>query len=254
MFGPGGRYVRGVKAAAILASLLLLADVRPVRAEEVVDLELVLAIDASSSVDESEWRLQMDGYAAAFRDGRVQATIFSGPSKRVAVSVLIWADATVPKSETPWFLLATPGDAENFASLMSGLPRGTEGGTGIGAGIAAAIRKLDRNEYVAPRQVVDVSGDGRETPAREVVVLMPQARAMARARGVTVNGLAILNEDPDLALWYRNNVINGQGSFVLTASDYADFAEAIRLKLIREIEHQERLSGAPKRPRPLGPG
>jgi len=189
-----------VKAPAVLAILLLLWPCPASRAQEAVDLELVLAIDASSSVDEREWRLQMEGYAAAFRDARVRAAIRSGPAKAIAVSVLFWADATVPKSETGWFLLAAPGDAESFATLMSGLPRGTEGGTGIGAGIAAAIRKLDRNDFSAPRQVVDVSGDGRETPAREVVVLMPQARAMAQARGVTVNGLAILNEDPDLAL------------------------------------------------------
>ncbi len=214
----------------------------PAWAEDRVDLELVLAIDASSSVDEGEWRLQMDGYARAFRDSGVQAAILSGPSKRIAISVLVWADATVPKSETAWFLLSGADDAEKFAALMSALPRGTEGGTGIGAGIAAAIRKLDHNEFTAPRQVVDVSGDGRETPAREVVVLMPQARAMAGARGVTVNGLAILNEDAGLALWYRDNVISGPGSFVVPAADFHDFPEAILRKLIREIEHQERLS------------
>jgi hypothetical protein len=186
----------------------------------------------------------MDGYAAAFRDPRVQAVLRSGPAGRVAVSVLIWADATVPKSETGWFVLATPDDAERFASLMSALRRRTQGGTGIGAGIAAAIRKFDRNGLQAPRQVVDVSGDGRETPAREVVVLMPAARAMARARGVTVNGLAILNEDAGLANWYANNVISGPGSFVIPVADFDAFSEAIVRKLVREIEWQERLTGS----------
>jgi hypothetical protein len=125
---------------------------------------------------------------------------------------------------------------------MQALPRAALGGTGIGAGLAAAIRKLDRNGITAPRQVVDVSGDGRETPAREVVVLIPMANAMAWARGVTVNGLAILNDDPALATWYRDNVIAGRGAFVMTATDYDDFAQAILEKLLREIEHQERLS------------
>jgi hypothetical protein len=221
---------------------LLLALASPACAEEAVDLELVLAIDGSSSVDEDEFALQMNGYAAAFRDARVQEAIVSGPRHAIAVSVLIWADATVPKSSTPWFALAGPADAETFATLMAGLPRGTEGGTGIGSGIAAAMRRLDRNSFVAPRQVVDVSGDGRETPARELVVTMPMAHAMARARGVTVNGLAILNEQPDLARWYRDNVIAGPGSFVMRAADYHDFAEAITRKLIKEIEWQERLS------------
>lgn len=228
--------------ARTLVALALLAVGPTVQAEEIADLELVLAIDASSSVDETEWRLQMQGYAAAFRDARVQGVIRSGPSRQVAVSVLVWADATVPKWETAWFLLAGPADAERFAALMQGLQRGTEGGTGIGAGVAAAIRKFDRNGITAPRQVVDVSGDGRETPARDVVVLMPAARAMARARGVTVNGLAIANEDSGLADWYRNNVINGPGSFVIRAADFEAFAEAILAKLIREIEWQERMT------------
>jgi hypothetical protein len=101
---------------------------------------------------------------------------------------------------------------------------------------------FDRNGIAAPRQVVDVSGDGRETPPREVVVMMPMAHAMAVARSVTVNGLAIVNEDAGLAAWYRDNVIAGSGSFVVTAADYADFAEAIVRKLAREIEWQPRLT------------
>lgn len=228
---------------AVLTSLLLAwATPALAVAEELVDLELVLAIDASSSVDEAEWALQMQGYAAAFRDPRVQAALRSGPSGRIAVAVVIWADATVPKWNGPWFVLATAVQAESFALSISGLARNAEGGTGIGAGIAAAIRRFERNGLAAPRQVVDVSGDGRETPAREVVVLMPMARAMARARGVTINGLAILNEDARLAEWYRENVIFGPGSFVMTAAGFADFSEAIAAKLIREIEHEERLT------------
>ena len=108
---------------------------------------------------------------------------------------MVWADATVPRWESEWFVLAGPGEAEASADFMANLPRSPEGGTGIGMGLAAAIRKLDRNGLSAPRQVVDVSGDGRETPPRENVVMMPMARALARARGVTVNGLAIVNEE-----------------------------------------------------------
>ena len=215
---------------------------RPVAAEELVDLELVLAIDASSSVDDTEWALQMQGYAAAFREPRVLAAIRSGPTKRIAVAVLVWADSSVPTWGGDWFVLATPDDAARFATFMAGLERRAEGGTGIGAGVSMAIRKLDRNGLAAPRQVVDVSGDGRETPAREIVVLMPMARAMAAARGVTINGIVVENEDPGIAAWYRNNVMSGPGSFVISAADYADFAEAIVRKLIREIEWAEKLS------------
>ena len=230
-----------MKAPGLLLAALLFTAV-PARAQDVVDLELVLAIDVSSSVEEAEYQLQMQGFAAAFRDSAVQAAIVSGPAGRIAVATILWADATTPKAHGPWFVLAGAEDAEGFASYMARLQRTVEGGTGIGAGIAAGIRMFDRNAYQAPRQVVDVSGDGRETPAREYTVLIPMARAMASARGVSVNGLAIINEDPDLAGWYRDNVIAGPGSFVIAATDFEDFAEAIRRKLIREIEHQERLT------------
>ena len=236
--GTFSLWEKGVRA--LLLSLLLLPT--PALAEEEVDLELVLAIDASSSVDEAEWELQRQGYAAAFRDTRVQAALSSGPKRRVALSVLVWADATVPKWSGEWFVLSTPADGERFGNYLAALPRIPEGGTGIGAGLAMAIRKLDRNGFSAPRQVVDVSGDGRETPAREVVVMIGMAQAMARARGVTVNGLAILNEDAGLTTWYRDKVIAGAGSFVVSVADYADFAEAITLKLLREIEHKDRLA------------
>jgi hypothetical protein len=148
----------------------------------------------------------------------------------------------VPRWDSEWFVVADAAGSEVLASFMAALPRVPMGGTGIGAGLAAAIRKLDRNGMTAPRQVVDVSGDGRETPPRETVVLIPMANAMARARGVMVNGLAIVNEDPGLAAWYRYNVINGAGSFVVTANNYEDFSDAIRRKLLREIVHQERMS------------
>jgi hypothetical protein len=225
---------------ACLAALVLATQAAA--ADDVVDLELVLAIDASSSVDDPEWALQRDGYAAAFRDPRIQAALASGPLKRIAVAVVVWADATEPRWDSDWSVLAGPADGDRFADFMAALPRIPIGGTGIGMGLAAAIRKLERNAIAAPRQVVDVSGDGRETPPRENVVLIDMAQAMARARGVTVNGLAILNEDSGLATWYRDNVIAGQGSFVVSAASYEDFSEAIVRKLLREIHHPARLT------------
>ncbi len=210
------------RSGALAAILIAFTLASSARADEPVDLELVLAIDASSSVDPNEWALQRLGYARAFRDPEIQAAFASGPNKRVAVAVVVWADATVPRWESGWFVLATPADGDRMGDFMAALPRVPEGGTGIGAGIATAIRKFDRNGLSAPREVVDVSGDGRETPPRENVVLIGMARAMADARGVTVNGLAIVNEE-DLSLdtWYRDNVITGPGSFVITATDYS---------------------------------
>ena len=232
------------RAAEFIAALVisLFALTGGGAADELVDLELVLAIDGSSSIDDGEFALEMQGYAAAFRDPAVRNAVASGPTKRIAVTAIVWADASVPKMETAWFVLASAADIDRFATFMETLPRGAVGGTGIGAGVAAAIRRLDRNGIVAPRQVVDVSGDGRETPAREVVVLMPMARAMAAARGVTINGLAIENEDPGIAAWYRNNVMSGPDAFVVAATDFEDFVDAIRRKLLREIKWPERMS------------
>lgn len=228
---------RILPAAWLALSLCHAAAAQPLE----VDLELVLAIDASSSVDEGEFSLQMDGIATAFRQPRVVEAIRGGATGRIAVAIVLWADATVPKFDTDWYVIEQPNDALAFADLAASLPRGVVGGTGIGDGIAVAMRKFDRNNIAGTRQVVDVSGDGRETPPREIVVTMPTARSMALSRGVTINGLAILNEDETLDAWYRNHVIVGANSFVMTVDDFDDFANAMTRKLIREIDDHPKL-------------
>lgn len=227
-------------AAALLAAIACdaLAQNAP------VDLEIVFAVDASGSVDQREYRLQMAGIAAAFRDKAVYEAIAGGPKGRIAVSVLVWAEASRPKQEGPWFLVATPADAELFARHVEAIERRISGGTGIGAGLAWALRMLDANGIASARRVVDVSGDGPETPPRETVVLIDQARAMALSRGITVNGLAILADDPDLAAWYAGHVVAGPDSFVMAAANFDDYARAFRRKLLREIKPEQRVSTA----------
>ncbi len=166
----------------------------------------------------------------------MQAAIAAGPIGRIAVALTLWGDAEVPKDQTDWYGISTAAEARALAAIIDALPRRVTGGTGMGAGLGHAMRMFDRNGYQGSHQVVDVSGDGRETPPRVVVLLMPDARSMAHARGVTINGLAILNEDRDLKSWYLNEVATGPGHFVMAVDDYGDFAEAMRRKLIREIE------------------
>ncbi|MCR9220558.1 MAG: DUF1194 domain-containing protein [Alphaproteobacteria bacterium] len=226
-----------MRALIGLMAGLALCAAGPAAAQERVDLELVLAVDASYSIDNREFRLQMDGIAAAFRDPEVQAAIASGPIGAIAVALVVWAEPTIPKDPGPWMALRGPADAEAFAASVERFPRRVSGGTGIGSGVAFAARWMGRNGYEGTRKVIDVSGDGRETPAREFVVQLPQARAMADALGVTINGLAILNEDTKLDGWYREHVITGFGAFVMSAATLDHFAEAMRRKLIREIEH-----------------
>ncbi|MGH6854739.1 MAG: DUF1194 domain-containing protein [Aestuariivirga sp.] len=207
-----------------------------------VDLALVLAVDASGSVDDREFALQLAGIATGFRDPKVRSVIKSGPERRIAVALLVWADHQVPKDRTGWFVLASDQDMENFARVAETFPRHQNGATGIGEGLAASLRAIDTSGLEARRRVVDISGDGRETAAREFVVLLPQARAMAYARGITVNGLAITNEDPELLSYYRNAVEAGSGSFTLPVTGYEVFAEAMRRKLLREIEYRPAIS------------
>jgi hypothetical protein len=224
----------------VLAAVLFC--VLPARAEEHrVDLKLVLAVDASGSVDENEYALQIGGIAAAFRDPAVREAIRSGPAKSIAVNITVWAQHEVPKDSTGWTILASDADIERFAAMVASLPRRVNGGTGMGAGLAASLHALETSGIEAVREVVDISGDGAESPARDYVVMMPQARQMATARGVVVNGLAILGE-ANVEEWYRRNVLIGPGSFLIVARYYADFAEAMRRKLLREITHDARLS------------
>jgi hypothetical protein len=233
------------RSAAVVLALVLTIAGDLARAEgQAVDLEIVLAVDASGSVDEDEWRLQMDGIAGALRDAAVQAAILGGPAGAIAAAVVVWADATLPKQETDWAVLDSPAAIEAFARTVERMPRKVGGGTGIGDGLAIALDMIRYNGIEAPRQVVDVSGDGKETPPRdEIAILIGQARGVAQQRGVTVNGLAILADEPELDRWYRNNVIAGPSSFVMTATDYRDFARAMREKLLREIE--VRIGGTP---------
>jgi hypothetical protein len=232
---------------AILAAVLLLplcaALAGPARAQEAVDLQLVLAIDGSGSIDEEELALQIGGIATAFRDAEVQAAIAAGPLQRIAVAAIIWAEANLPKDTLPWHLVQDRDSAERFAAAVAGFRRKVAiGGTGIGKAIVTAVRLIDRSGYTSGRRVVDLSGDGEETAFRDYSVPVDQARAVAASRGVTVNGLAILSDEPELDVYYRRSVIVGPGAFVMTAGSFQDFARAVRLKLLREIEDRPLIS------------
>jgi hypothetical protein len=224
----------------IAAWLLLTVSVQ---AQDVLaDLELALAVDSSASVDDGEYRLQLQGIAHGIRDRQVLEAIAAGAHGRIAVMLSVWAEAEVPKDFSDWYLISNAADAERFATLVETFPRRLSGGTGLGAGIARTIAAFDNNGITAERQVIDVSGDGEETTPRSFVVIISQARAMAMARGVTINGLAVLNEVPDLDAWYRRHMQTGPGSFVMSVASYEDFAQAMRRKLLREVLHLPQLS------------
>ncbi|NNE21064.1 MAG: DUF1194 domain-containing protein [Rhizobiales bacterium] len=205
-------------------------------AQERVDIELVLAVDASGSVNPREFQLQLSGIANAFRDDSIQQAIVSGSHRRIAASLLVWSDAAFNVYSTKWYILSDAASADRFAEVVESYQKRSGGGTGIGNGLAYAVRSIAANGIEGTRRIVDVSGDGPETtPWFRKGIVLPQARALAQRDGIMVNGLAILNDFPELDTWYRENVKSGPGSFVMRAANYEDFAVAIREKLWREI-------------------
>ncbi|MEM6662931.1 MAG: DUF1194 domain-containing protein [Pseudomonadota bacterium] len=225
---------------AVIAALLVIWS-SVARAETPVDLELVLAVDASGSVDEREFLLQLGGIAAGFRDPEVQDAITSGQLGRIAVALMIWSDARSKKAVSRWAMVDSAASANAFADLvLSQVTRRKsflgKGGTGIGSAIGRGAKMIRLNDFDGARKVIDVSGDGHETPLRHGEgMALPEGKRRARRQGITVNGLAIITDNPGLTSYYERKVIRGSGSFVITANGYDDFSRAMKLKLLREI-------------------
>lgn len=227
--------------SATFAVVTLFVSAQQASAQLAVDLELVLAVDASGSVDDDEFRLQLHGIAAAFRDPKVVEAISRGFHGHIAVALLVWSDAHVPKDRGKWYVIRSAEDAEAFALLAHYHPRRVRNGaTGIGAGIGTAIDMMRYNGLNGTRRVVDVSGDGIESPLDTSLTvgatLLKDAHKLGNKLGIIVNGLAITNDVPNLDVWYENNVRMGPGSFVMRAENYGDFERAMRAKLLREID------------------
>ena len=195
-----------------------------------VDIALCLAVDASSSVDHDEFGLMMGGLAEAFRDPAVAAAASGGPRGAAAVSVILWS--VTQEVAVPWMLVADAAGAASLAEALDAVPRLVPpGATALGEAMRAALTSLATFPGQAARLVIDISGDGAGNAG---IPSAPVRDAAVRA-GVTVNGLAVVNEEPDLPAHYAAEVIGGPGAFVMECRDYADFAEAIRRKLVREL-------------------
>ncbi|MBP0494564.1 DUF1194 domain-containing protein [Pararoseomonas indoligenes] len=197
-----------------------------------VDVALCLAVDASSSVDHDEFGLMMGGLAAAFRDPEVVAAAAGGPRGAAAVAAVLWSGPGAQAVAVPWMVVDGEESAAALADAVDSAPRLVPAGaTALGEGLTAALRLLAEFPAKAGRQVVDVSGDG----AGNAGIPSGPVRDAAVGAGVTVNGLAVVNEEPDLPAHYAAEVIGGPGAFVMECADYAAFAEAIRRKLVREL-------------------
>jgi len=230
----GALWRRMFTGALALACLAM-----PARAEVRVDLELVLAVDASRSIDAFEYRLQRMGYAKALTHPAVVGAITSGPLRRIAVSYVEWSGAVQQATLVGWTIVDGKASAAAFARKLTAAPRRFLGGTSISGAIGYSYLMFKGNGIQGARQVIDISGDGANNRGVPVV----EARDMAVRAGITINGLAILNDRPSRPPWpeepvdihYKTKVIGGPGAFMLVVKGFDAFAVAIRNKLIREI-------------------
>jgi hypothetical protein len=223
------------------AALLAAVAATPVPAQEIpVDLELVLAVDISGSVDEVEAVLQREGYIAALRHPQVIEAIEGGMFGRIAVTYVEWAGSHYQRTMLEWTLIDGQQSAYGFADALAETPLITEHWTSLSTAIDFAVPLFDDNGFEGFRRVIDISGDGYNNRGRPV----EWARDEAVAAGITINGLPIVNDRPNrwggrppvnLDRYYEQHVIGGPGAFIVVAEDYVAFAKAILSKLLLEI-------------------
>src|SRR5580704_10137478 len=237
---PRARRMRRLALAAVIAALF--AAAMPARADG-VDMLLVLAADVSRSIDDGEFELQRKGYAGALGDPRVLKAITGGPNQAIALSYVEWSGAGEQKTVVDWTTIHDGEDAAVVASAILAAPRSFLARTSISEAIDFSSAHLAVAPVAAERKVIDISGDGTSNSGRPVT----DARDEALARGITINGLAIINtkagpgffthtQPPGgLPSYYKENVIGGPGAFLLVVENFETFSEAMTRKLISEI-------------------
>jgi Ca-activated chloride channel family protein len=204
------------------------------RAEQAgpVDLELVLAVDASASISGGALEFQLRGHAAAFRDPLVAKAISGGRNGAIAVTLVQYAGPHTLETVVPWTRVAGPEDATRFADRITDTARPVrDGSTAIGSAIGDAVGLFDTSAFPAERRTIDLVSNGFSNSGPDVSI----ARDRAVADGITINALVILDEYDWLDQYFEESVIGGPHAFVRAAENRETFAEAILQKLIEEI-------------------
>jgi hypothetical protein len=225
-----------------LGVVLALAGARCASADT-VDLALVISNDVSRSVDDTEFQLQRQGYAQAMADPKVLAAIRSGRAQAIAVCFIEWSSASQQKVVVDWMVIRDEGSAKAWGDAVVDAPRSFAAFTAIGAGIDFSMEQFPKSGVITDRLVIDVAGDGTNNSGRPVT----EARDDAVKAGVTINGLAIINDHPAMPIYahvqppggldkyYQDNVVGGTGAFVMVIHDFSTFASAMVSKLVKEI-------------------
>ncbi len=213
------------------ASLLLAGFLGTAVPAQACDLALVLAVDVSGSVDAQEYRIQMDGLAAALRDPIVSEALVRAEAQLMLVQ---WTGATRQQVTLPWTAMTSFIAVENFAAAVASDRRVWRNySTAVGEALSFSMKQF-AEVAGCTRHLIDISGDGRSNEG-----VSPQGQHTAlKAAGVTVNAIAIEESEVDLTAYFFENVIVGEGAFVETAIDFEDYPEKIRRKLLREITKQ----------------
>ena len=214
-----------------------LVQVKP--AEAVVDVELILAVDVSYSMDLDELAVQREGYAQAIVSRDFLQTLKTGPTGKIAVTYFEWAASTDQKIIIPWRIIDGPESADAVAAEIMKTPVRRASRTSISGAIDFAMPLFEQNPYRGLRRVIDISGDGPNNNGMPVTV----ARDAAVEKGIVINGLPIMVKEPSFATmdiehldyYYEDCVIGGPGSFVVPIKDRAKFREAIHTKLVMEV-------------------
>ena len=208
-------------------------------ANPTVDVELILAVDVSYSMDMDELALQREGYAQAIVSKEFLQALKSGPNGRISVTYFEWAASTDQKIVIPWRVIDGPETADAVANEIIKTPIRRASRTSISGAINFAMPLFDENPHRGLRRVIDISGDGPNNNGAPVTI----ARDAAVEKGIVINGLPIMVKEPsystmdidNLDLYYEDCVIGGPGAFVVTIKDREKFKEAIRTKLLLEV-------------------
>ncbi|MBV8169365.1 MAG: DUF1194 domain-containing protein [Alphaproteobacteria bacterium] len=198
----------------------------PVRAAERVSTAIVFAVDVSGSVNKERYELQRAGIAAIFNNPDVEQLLEGG----LAVTLMEWSDGHAVV--VPWMVLRKPAEAKRFADRVLAAMRSPGVSTELSLAMLAAADLLDACPCAPAARIIDVSGDGENNGP----ISTNLARDQVVRRNIRINGLPIVTEaEPNLAAWYRDNVIGGPGAFMEVANGYEDFARAIRRKFLLEV-------------------
>lgn len=222
-----------------MASLLVLGIAGAAAAQERVDLELVLAADGSGSIDETEFRLQRQGYANALQHPRVLDAIRGGQYRKIAVAYVEWASPTSIATIVDWRVIGDAATAKAFATALMGAPREVTGYNSISRAIEYSHRLIETNAFEGTRKIIDISGDGPQMNGPP----LEETRAAALAAGITINAIAILSRGghvprrfgEPLDEHYKRDVIGGMGAFVMVADEDTPFEQVVLQKIVREV-------------------